>query len=135
MLDGRTHVGGASASTGVVPAPVAHVLAAERLALSTASFAVVDAESGRVIASQNADTLRSPASTIKVVTTFASLDLLGPAYTWHTQALVRGELRGGELRGDLILKGGGDPYMTLERWWSFVQALRAQGSNRSAATS
>jgi serine-type D-Ala-D-Ala carboxypeptidase/endopeptidase (penicillin-binding protein 4) len=25
------------------------------------------------------------------------------------------------------LQGGGDPYMTLERWWSFVQALRAQG--------
>jgi serine-type D-Ala-D-Ala carboxypeptidase/endopeptidase (penicillin-binding protein 4) len=87
----------------------------------------VDAESGRVIASLNGDTLRSPASTIKAVTTFASLDLLGPAYTWHTQVLVRGELRGGALRGDLILKGGGDPYMTLERWWSFVQALRARG--------
>jgi D-alanyl-D-alanine carboxypeptidase/D-alanyl-D-alanine-endopeptidase (penicillin-binding protein 4) len=109
------------------PAPIASTIAAERLPPSAVSFAVVDAESGRVIASQNGDTLRSPASTIKAVTTFASLDLLGPAYTWHTQALVRGELRGGELRGDLILKGGGDPYMTLERWWSFVQALRARG--------
>ena len=28
-----------------------------------------------------------------------------------------------------ILQGGGDPYMTLERWWSFVQGLRAQGLN------
>ena len=109
------------------PAPIAGTIAAERLPASAVSFAVVDAESGRVIASQNGDTLRSPASTIKAVTTFASLDLLGPAYTWHTQALVRGELSGGVLRGDLILKGGGDPYMTLERWWSFVQALRARG--------
>lgn len=120
---------GASASTGVVPAPVAHVLAAERLALSTASFAVLDADSGRVVASLNASTPRSPASTMKLVTTFASLDLLGPAYTWHTDAMVRGVLEGGVLKGDLVLKGGGDPYMTLERWWSFVHALRAKGLN------
>jgi D-alanyl-D-alanine carboxypeptidase/D-alanyl-D-alanine-endopeptidase (penicillin-binding protein 4) len=64
---------------------------------------------------------------MKVVTTYASLDLLGPAYTWHTDALVHGALEGGVLKGDLILKGGGDPYMTLERWWSFVHALRAKG--------
>ena len=77
--------------------------------------------------SQNPDTPRSPASTIKVVTTFAALDLLGPAYTWHTRASIRGVLDDGVLDGDLILQGGGDPYMTLERWWSFAQALRARG--------
>jgi D-alanyl-D-alanine carboxypeptidase/D-alanyl-D-alanine-endopeptidase (penicillin-binding protein 4) len=118
---------GTLASTGLVPAPVAHALAAERLAPSSASFAVLDMDSGRVVASLNAETPRSPASTMKLVTTFASLDLLGPAYTWHTEALARGTLNGGVLKGDLILKGGGDPYMTLERWWSFVRALRAQG--------
>jgi serine-type D-Ala-D-Ala carboxypeptidase/endopeptidase (penicillin-binding protein 4) len=118
---------GASLPPRNASAPVASVIAAQGLPASAVSFAVMDAESGRVVASQNADTPRSPASTIKVVTTFAGLDLLGPAYTWHTQALVRGELRGGVLRGELILKGGGDPYMTLERWWSFVQALRARG--------
>jgi len=83
--------------------------------------------SGRIAASLNPDTPRSPASTIKVVTTFASLDSLGPAYTWHTQALLHGALVDGVLDGDLILKGGGDPYMTLERWWSFVSALRMKG--------
>jgi D-alanyl-D-alanine carboxypeptidase/D-alanyl-D-alanine-endopeptidase (penicillin-binding protein 4) len=110
-----------------VPAPVARTLEAERLPESAVSFAVLEAESGRVLASHNGDTPRSPASTIKLVTTFAGLDLLGPAYTWHTQALIRGELLGGVLAGDLILKGGGDPYMTLERWWSFVHELRARG--------
>ncbi|HEY3849946.1 MAG TPA: D-alanyl-D-alanine carboxypeptidase/D-alanyl-D-alanine-endopeptidase [Steroidobacteraceae bacterium] len=120
---------GAFASTGVVPAPVAHMLAAERLAPRTASFAVLDVDSGRVVASLNAATPRSPASTMKLVTTFASLDLLGPAYTWHTDALVHGVLEDGVLKGDLVLRGGGDPYMTLERWWSFVHALRAKGLN------
>jgi D-alanyl-D-alanine carboxypeptidase/D-alanyl-D-alanine-endopeptidase (penicillin-binding protein 4) len=120
---------GAFASTVIVPAPVARTLAAERLAPSMASFAVLDVESGRVVASLNAETPRSPASTMKLVTTFASLDLLGPAYIWHTDALIHGTLAGGILQGDLILKGGGDPYMTLERWWSFVRALRAKGVN------
>jgi serine-type D-Ala-D-Ala carboxypeptidase/endopeptidase (penicillin-binding protein 4) len=120
---------GAFASTGVVPAPVAHTLAVERLAPRMASFAVLDVDSGRVVASLNAETPRSPASTMKLVTTFASLDLLGPAYTWHTDALIHGALEGGILKGDLVLKGGGDPYMTLERWWSFVHALRAKGLN------
>jgi serine-type D-Ala-D-Ala carboxypeptidase/endopeptidase (penicillin-binding protein 4) len=116
-----------AAIPSAVPAPVAQTIAAEHLPASAVSFAVVDVESGRIALSLNGDTPRSPASTIKLVTTFASLDMLGPAYLWHTQALLRGELAEGELTGDLILKGGGDPYLTLERWWSFVQTLRAKG--------
>jgi D-alanyl-D-alanine carboxypeptidase/D-alanyl-D-alanine-endopeptidase (penicillin-binding protein 4) len=126
LVSGATACG-ALAAPGVVPAPVAHTLAAERLPASSASFAVLDLESGRVIASLNAEIPRAPASTMKLVTTFAGLDLLGPAYTWHTYALARGALDGEVLDGDLILKGGGDPYMTLERWWSFVRELRAKG--------
>jgi serine-type D-Ala-D-Ala carboxypeptidase/endopeptidase (penicillin-binding protein 4) len=110
-----------------VPAPVTTVIAAQRLPSSAVSFAIVDPDSGRLLFGQNPDTPRSPASTIKVVTTFAALDLLGPAYTWHTRASTRGALRGGVLDGELILQGGGDPYMTLERWWSFAGALRAKG--------
>jgi serine-type D-Ala-D-Ala carboxypeptidase/endopeptidase (penicillin-binding protein 4) len=110
-----------------VPAPVAAVIGAQRLPPGAVSFAIVDPDSRRVLFGQNPDTPRSPASTIKVVTTFAALDLLGPAYTWHTRASIRGALRGGVLDGDLILQGGGDPYMTLERWWSFAGALRAKG--------
>ena len=110
--------------------PVAQVIAAQRLPPSTVSFVILDPDTGRVVRSQNPDTPRSPASTIKVVTTFAALELLGPAYTWHTRASTRGALNDGVLDGDLILQGGGDPYMTLERWWSFARALRATGLKR-----
>ena len=116
-----------AAAGAEVPAPVTAVIAEQRLPPSAVSFAIVDPDSGRLLLGQNPDTPRSPASTIKVVTTFAGLDLLGPAYTWHTRASIRGALRGGVLDGDLILQGGGDPYMTLERWWSFAGALRAKG--------
>ena len=102
-----------------VPASVTQVMAAQRVPAGAASFAILEADSGRVVASHNADTPRSPASTIKTVTTYAALDMLGPAFLWQTRAWVRD--------GDLILQGGGDPYMTMERWWSFVQGLRAQG--------
>jgi D-alanyl-D-alanine carboxypeptidase/D-alanyl-D-alanine-endopeptidase (penicillin-binding protein 4) len=108
-----------SRSMAAVPTGVAQLMAAQRLPASAASFVIVEADSGHVVMSQNADTPRSPASTIKTVTTFAALDMLGPAFLWQTRAWVDDR--------DLILQGGGDPYMTMERWWSFVQGLRAQG--------
>jgi D-alanyl-D-alanine carboxypeptidase/D-alanyl-D-alanine-endopeptidase (penicillin-binding protein 4) len=117
----------AALAISAAPSPVLRAAAAQWLPMSAVSFAIVDAESGRVVLSHGADTLRSPASTIKLLTTIASLDLLGPAYTWHTRALKLGEIDDGVLNGDLVLKGGGDPYMTLERWWSFVRRLRVKG--------
>ncbi len=120
------HISAWAAGAGT-PAPVTEIMAAQRLPSSSYSMVVLDPLSGRVLLSHNADTPRSPASTIKVVTTFAALDVLGPTYLWHTHALVRGTLEAGVLDGDLILQGGGDPYMTLERWWSFTQAVRAKG--------
>jgi D-alanyl-D-alanine carboxypeptidase/D-alanyl-D-alanine-endopeptidase (penicillin-binding protein 4) len=116
----------AAPGTGVPPS-VTQVISAQGLPQSAVSFAVIDQDSGRLVFSQNPDTPRSPASTVKVVTTFAALELLGPAYTWHTRASIRGVLDQGVLDGDLILQGGGDPYMTLERWWSFAHALRNKG--------
>ncbi len=91
------------------------------------SIYVRDAGTNEVLVDLSANQPRSPASTIKVLTTFAALDMLGPAYTWKTRAYVHGKLSQGVLHGDLILKGGGDPYMTSERWWSFVQNLRELG--------
>jgi serine-type D-Ala-D-Ala carboxypeptidase/endopeptidase (penicillin-binding protein 4) len=110
-----------------VPVSVTQVMAVQRLPQSAVSFVILDAQTGRVLMSHNPDTPRSPASTVKTVTTFAALDLLGPAFVWQTRAWIRGTLVDGVLDGDLILQGGGDPYITLERWWSFVQALRAAG--------
>lgn len=109
----------AAGASAAMPAGIAQVMEAQRLPANSVSFVIVDPDSGRVVMSHNPDTPRSPASTIKTVTTFAALDMLGPTYVWQTRALTRD--------GDLFLQGGGDPYITLERWWSFVQSLRAQG--------
>ena len=70
---------------------------------------------------------RSPASTMKVLPTWAALDLLGPAYAWKTRALADAPVAKGVLKGNLYLQGGGDPLLTIERWWRFVNDLRQTG--------
>jgi len=75
----------------------------------------------------NTQRAMNPASTMKLVTTYAALDLLGPAYTWKTEAWLDGELKDGVLKGNLILKGHGDPKFTIEQFWLWLSELRARG--------
>ena len=75
----------------------------------------------------NASLAINPASTIKLVTTYAALDLLGPAFRWKTEAWTAAPLAGEVLQGDLILKGGGDPKLTFENFWLLLRALRDRG--------
>ncbi|HYM34822.1 MAG TPA: D-alanyl-D-alanine carboxypeptidase/D-alanyl-D-alanine-endopeptidase, partial [Steroidobacteraceae bacterium] len=86
-----------------------------------------DVRSDEVLIAHNSDIPRQPASTIKVLTSIVALDTLGPAYTWTTRAYTTAPINQGVLDGDLIIVGGGDPYMVAERWWSFVTQLRQTG--------
>ncbi len=75
----------------------------------------------------NSDRPMNPASVMKLVTTYAGLELLGPTYSWKTDVLLAGELRGGSLNGDLVLRGSGDPKLTVERLWLLLKQLRERG--------
>jgi len=75
----------------------------------------------------NADVLINPASTMKLVTTYAALELLGPNYQWKTEFLTDGTVKDGVLDGNLYLKGGGDPKLNMERLWLLLRDLRANG--------
>ncbi len=70
---------------------------------------------------------RIPASTIKLVTSIAALDLLGPDHQWRTEVLRTGEVIDGRLEGDLIIKGYGDPYLSTEAYAALIRAVRAKG--------
>jgi len=91
------------------------------------SVYVRDANTNEVVLGINDNQPRSPASVIKVLTTYVALDSLGPSYTWKTRAFSNGAMANGVLNGDLFVVGGGDPYMTSEHWWRFVQGLREAG--------
>jgi D-alanyl-D-alanine carboxypeptidase/D-alanyl-D-alanine-endopeptidase (penicillin-binding protein 4) len=75
----------------------------------------------------NADLPVNPASAMKLVTTLAGLEMLGPSYTWRTEAYAHGPVQDGVLAGNLILKGYGDPKLTLENFWLLLSDLRARG--------
>jgi hypothetical protein len=44
----------------------------------------------------------NPASVMKLVTTFAGLELLGPAYVWQTPVYIDGTVHDGTLRGNVL---------------------------------
>jgi D-alanyl-D-alanine carboxypeptidase/D-alanyl-D-alanine-endopeptidase (penicillin-binding protein 4) len=113
-----------------IPAPVAQALAQAAIPPSSVAIFVQEVGSPRPRLEVNAAQPVNPASLMKLVTTYAALDLLGPAFTWKTAAYTNGMVQGanGEvLDGDLVLKGGGDPKFTIENLWLFVRALRSRG--------
>ena len=65
------------------------------------------------------DAPMNPASVMKLVTTYAALELLGPAYRWKTEAYLDGE--------HLVLRGYGDPKLNYESFWMLLRNLRGRG--------
>ena len=94
---------------------------------SAVTVVVRDVASGESLVELNASMPRQPASTMKLVPTWAALELLGPAYAWKTRAWSDAPVAKGVLKGNLYLQGGGDPLLTIERWWRFVTDLRQTG--------
>jgi len=70
---------------------------------------------------------RNPASVMKLVTSAAALDLLGPGFVWTTPVYLGGAVQDGVLRGDLFIRGQGDPKLVLERLWLLLRQVRALG--------
>jgi len=79
------------------------------------------------LVSEHSDLAMNPASTIKVLTTFAALEILGPAYRWKTEVWTTRPVKDGVLTGDLVIKGYGDPFLTTERFWLLLFELRQRG--------
>lgn len=75
----------------------------------------------------NADALMSPGSIIKLITTYAALETLGPTYHWNTNFYTDGEFVGDTLNGNFYVDMGGDPKLTIERLWSTLSELRGMG--------
>jgi len=110
-----------------LPKPIADALRAASVPQSSVAVVVQDLGAAHPALSHNAATAMNPASVMKLVTTFAALELLGPAYRWKTEAYVSGTLREGVLEGELLLKGYGDPRLDYESFWMLLRALRGKG--------
>jgi serine-type D-Ala-D-Ala carboxypeptidase/endopeptidase (penicillin-binding protein 4) len=86
-------------------------LADSSLAHASVSLCVADAKTGDILFDYNSGTSLTPASVMKLITSAAALELLGPGYTFKTAVGYTGSLnkRSGRLRGNIIITGGGDP--------------------------
>lgn len=117
----------AEAQTTVLPSAVS--IALKEAGIPTRSVAIlvqgVDAERPKL--QINAQQAMNPASVMKLVTTYAALELLGPAHTWRTEALADNLPSAGQLKGNLYLRGSGDPKLSLEQFWLLLRQLRTRG--------
>ena len=117
----------AVAAGGGLPEPVEESLERHRLPADSLSVWVRDVAEETPLVSHRPDVPRNPASAIKVLTTLAALEELGPAYQWKTDVHVTGPVRDGRLEGDLVLVGSGDPFLVVEQLWRLLAAVRARG--------
>lgn len=69
-----------------------------------------------------------PASTQKVITALAALLQLGPDYRFSTTMETRGSISDGKLKGDLIVRFGGDPTLRRQHIRNMVTALKNRAS-------
>jgi len=110
-----------------LPEPVARALTRAGIPETSAALYVHEIGAAHALLTAGADRSMNPASTIKLLTTYAGLDLLGSAYSWTTDAYAAGALKDGVLTGDLVIKGRGDPKLTLENFWLLLRGLRGRG--------
>ena len=110
-----------------LPAEVREELNQQHIPLTSVGIEVRELSAGKPLISINANLAMNPASTMKLLTTYAGLELLGPTYSWKTEAYLDGKLEKGVLQGNLVLKGYGDPKFNIEQFWLWLSELRARG--------
>lgn len=119
-------VASAQSTLTTLPEPIQQTLRGSGIPHAAIGAWVQEIGAARPSLAVNADLPMNPASVMKLVTTFAGLEILGPSYTWRTDFLARG-VAGDTIEGDLHLRGSGDPKLTLESFWSLVRTLRLRG--------
>ncbi len=110
------HVGIAQ-TTGVKIAQAFKKLEADpQMKHAMLSLYIVDSKTGKPVFDKNAQTGLAPASSLKVVTSVAAIELLGKDYRYQTEFGYNGKITGNILKGNLIIKVSGDPTLGSWRW-------------------
>jgi len=93
-------------------------------------YLLMDVQRGTPIQQHRADSVHIPASSAKLTTAVAALDLLGPKHRFRTELRATGPIEDGVLKGDLILQGGGDPVLDLPDLLPLIEQLARQPLRR-----
>ncbi|HET6786883.1 MAG TPA: D-alanyl-D-alanine carboxypeptidase, partial [Aquabacterium sp.] len=119
-------MGGWPIPASAAPDEVFQALGRAGIAVQGVSLMAQNVDDGEApLFSHNESRALTLASTTKLVTSLAALDVLGPRYRWQTKAYLMGPLRDGVLQGDLLIVGGGDARLSskdLQRWFAKMQS-------------
>ena len=111
-----------------LPKAIAQALARAQVPTSAVTLLVVDASGQRPPRlSHRAGEAINPASVMKLVTTYAALDVLGPDFLWKTNVTMDGRIQNGLLDGNMLVRGGGDPKLVVERLQTLLTQVQASG--------
>lgn len=90
-------------------------------------YVVYDLEKKKIISKYNSSKLFIPGSVSKVVIAIAALNVLGGDFRFKTQLAYKGKIDAGVLKGDLYIKGFGDPLLQISDLMNFVEVLKKYG--------
>lgn len=91
------------------------------------SVSLREIDSGELLYVKNGDAAMKPASTLKLLTASAALEMLGPDYQFQTKLYIDGEIEGNTLNGDVYIKGGGDPTLQKKDFTFMAGVLKHYG--------
>ena len=109
---------------------LANALAVPGLSAAASGAIAVDLATGQTLFARNPDTPLAPASNEKLTVTFTALQELGATYHFRTEVLGRGHQDGAVWRGDVYLKGFGDPTLMSLGLEHLAAQLRIAGIAR-----
>lgn len=110
-----------------LPASVAAALKHAGIPQNSVAIYVQAVNAPSPILTHNGGKSHNPASVMKLLTTYAALDLLTPAYRWKTEIYRDGYVTNGVLNGNLIIKGYGDPSFKSQEFWRLLMSLQQAG--------
>jgi D-alanyl-D-alanine carboxypeptidase/D-alanyl-D-alanine-endopeptidase (penicillin-binding protein 4) len=102
-----------------LPAATVNALRAAGIPENSVAAWVEEVGASRPTLTWRADVPMNPASAMKLVTTYAALELLGPTFQWKTEVYLDGD--------NLVLRGTGDPKLNYESFWMLLRNLRGRG--------
>lgn len=111
----------------ILLSPLAGALDLHGMAPDEITVWAAPVEGGAPLEAHRADVAVQPASTMKLLTSWAALTRLGPDYRWKTRFASSAPVVNGVLKGDLYWVGSGDPRFLLSDLRSMLYDLRLQG--------
>ncbi|MBC8288365.1 MAG: D-alanyl-D-alanine carboxypeptidase/D-alanyl-D-alanine-endopeptidase [Nitrospinae bacterium] len=103
---------------------VKKVLASSCLRKNNFGIKIYSLDRGESLFELRAEKLFVPASNLKILTTAVALQTLGPNYRFPTRLYTDGTLKNEVLKGNLYIKGYGDPKFVTEQMWLLVNKLK-----------